>query len=121
MAEDRFEGWAILELMGHRRLAGWVTETELAGQGVLRLDVPREGAADDDGWLATQFYAPSALYCLTPTSEETARAVAARSAPEPVHRWELPAAPAVPVPAAADEIPDDDPWPDDREEDLVGP
>ena len=33
-----FEGWAILELMGHRRLAGYVREVELAGAGVLRLD-----------------------------------------------------------------------------------
>ncbi len=94
MADERFEGWAILELMGHRRLGGFVTETELAGHGVLRLDVPRplpwlEG---EGPWAATQFYAPSALYCLTPTSEEAARVVAARSQPEPVQRWELPSA-----------------------------
>lgn len=97
MADDRFQGWAILELMGHRRLAGWVTETELAGQGVLRLDVPHESDAADEAaeehgedlWLATQFYAPSALYCLTPTTEDVARALAARNRPEPVHRWEL--------------------------------
>lgn len=88
--DSKFAGWAILELMGHRRLAGWVTETELAGQGVLRLDVPAGAGVAD--WTASQFYAPTALYCLTPTTEETARAVAAASRPEPVHRWELPAA-----------------------------
>jgi hypothetical protein len=92
MAEDHFEGWAILELMGHRRLGGYVTETELAGQGVLRLDVPRPlpWQHGEGPWVATQFYSPSALYCLTPTSEDAARVVAAHSQPTPVQRWELP-------------------------------
>lgn len=35
-----FESWAILELMGHRRLAGYVREITLAGAGMLRIDVP---------------------------------------------------------------------------------
>jgi hypothetical protein len=42
--------------------------------------------------VATQFYSPAALYCLTPTTEEIARAVALRNQPEPVTRWELPPA-----------------------------
>jgi hypothetical protein len=37
---------------------------------------------------ATQFYSAAAMYCLTPTTEEMARAV--RSRPEPVQQWELP-------------------------------
>lgn len=93
--ETKFAGWAILELMGHRRLAGYVTETELAGSGVLRLDVPApevvEGAsASPSDWSSTQFYAPSALYCLTPVTEATAREVASVSHPQPVQQWELP-------------------------------
>ena len=95
---DKFQGWAILELMGHRRLAGWVTETELAGQGVLRLDVPRttaedavEGAPPDgeEPWLGTQYYSPAALYCMTPCDEASARAVARYAQPTPIHRYEL--------------------------------
>ncbi len=104
--ETSFEGWAILELMGHRRLAGYVTETEIAGAGVLRLDVP--GAEEDAEPFATQFYAPSALYCLTPTTEEIVRAVAARTRPAPVQRWELPSAPKRPEPEYEDL--DEDPW-----------
>lgn len=84
--DTTFEGWAVLELMGHRRLGGYVTEVELAGKGMLRIDVPGARAS------ATQFYSPAALYCLTPTTEEVARALAARAQPEPVHRWELPVA-----------------------------
>jgi hypothetical protein len=100
-----FEGWAILELMGHRKLAGYVSEVEVAGRGMLRLDVPR-AAAESDSWRATQFYSPQALYCLTPTDEATARALASRNQPEPVTRWELPAAvPPVDEPEAVEEDP----------------
>lgn len=85
--EGVFEGWAILELMGHRRLGGYVRSVELAGVGLFRIDVPAAGSED----MTTQFYAPSALYCLTPTTEELVREFARRNQPEPVHRWELPA------------------------------
>lgn len=91
---DPFKGWAILELMGHRRLAGLVSEQEIGGSGFLRLDVPgpstSDGPSGPSDFIATQFYSPSAVYCLTPTSEEMARAVAASNQPRPVQRWELP-------------------------------
>jgi hypothetical protein len=90
----KFEGWSILELMGHRRLAGYVTETEIAGAGMLRLDVPGENGHGPRGTVATQFYSPASIYCLTPTTEEVARALAQRNQPQPVQRWELPPAPA---------------------------
>jgi hypothetical protein len=79
-----FEGWAIVELMGHRRLAGHVGEQEIAGSAFLRLDVP---AATGEG--VTQFYSPSAVYCITPTTEDIARKVAAKYVPAPVSRFEL--------------------------------
>jgi hypothetical protein len=90
-------GWAIVELMGHRRLAGYVTEQEFAGTKLLRLDI-YEGPepqtlqeAEAAKPTATQFYGGSAIYCITPTTEETARAVAAARTHEPVQRWQLPA------------------------------
>jgi hypothetical protein len=91
-SEERapFEGWAILELMGHRRLAGYVREQELAGSGFIRLDVPGAEGEDD---VATQFYAPGAVYCLTPTTETIARRVALLAKPTPVTQFELPAGP----------------------------
>lgn len=83
---QKYEGWTILEILGHRRLGGFVTEMEIAGHGFLRIDIPDEG----DTQQATQFYAPSSVYCLTPTTEAMAKAVALRNKPEPVQRWELP-------------------------------
>jgi hypothetical protein len=118
---DAFEGWAIVELMGYRRLAGYVRQAEQFGVAMLRLDVPEhpwvDGCtcgsehpdsldpdhhnhachafrAEDDTEIkdvhATQFYGGSSIYCLTPTTEEAARAVATRARPTPVQSWELP-------------------------------
>ena len=83
--DGKFEGWVILELMGHRRLIGYLTEQELAGHPYLRIDV----LADPP---STQFYAPAAVYCITPTTEEMAKKASGLSRVAPISRWELPAA-----------------------------
>lgn len=79
-----FEGWAIVELMGHRRLAGYASQVEMFGAAMLRLDIPAK-----EGLSATQFYSGGSIYCLTPTTEETAKAFALRNQPTPVQRWEI--------------------------------
>jgi len=71
MAEG-YEGWAVVELMGHRQTAGLVSEVTLAGTTLLRVDSP---APDGDAIVASQMYGGSAIYCLTPCDEETARVV----------------------------------------------
>ncbi len=106
-----FEGWAVVELMGHRKLAGYVREQQVAGAGFLRIDVPGDG----DESIATQIYSPGAIYCLTPVTEELARRVAKTYRPEPVTRWEIPA---LPAPRATGGAPDDDP--DDDEDPSRG-
>lgn len=86
---ETFDQWAIVEMLGHRRVAGRVREVQLAGAGFLRLDIPAtEGHGEQ-----TQYIAPGSVYALHPVAEDVARAVAGRFRPEPVHRWELPAAP----------------------------
>lgn len=88
---ERFEEWAILELMGHRRLAGRVSEMTVGGAALIRIDVP-EGL-DGDGVKLTQLYAPGAIYCITPVAESVARGFAARLDVAPISRWELDALP----------------------------
>lgn len=100
--QDGFEGWAVLELMGHRRLAGKVSPATLGGSAVIRIDVPKP---ESDGYV-TQFYAGSALYALTPTTEELARRIARGAQPAPVQPWELDERPA--LPARASTAADDD-------------
>src|SRR5215216_2066499 len=84
--ENGIDGWAILELMGHRRLGGRVSEATIAGGAFIRIDVPHPNEAGI--FTASQFYSPSAVYAITPTTEEIACAIA-RGAPEPVSRWDL--------------------------------
>lgn len=84
--EFTFTGWAILELMGHRRLAGFVTPTILGSTVLLQVNIP--GSNKDD--FTSQFYNPSALYCLTPTTEDVCIAFSQSNQPAPVKRWELP-------------------------------
>ena len=89
--QSEFEGWAILELMGHRRLAGYVRAATIAGAGVIRIDIPKPlDQPQDEPIQSTQFYSPAALYALTPITEIMARNLAKMYQPEPVSRWELP-------------------------------
>lgn len=87
-----FEGtWAIVELMGHRRVIGMVTEATIAGTQFLRVDVL------DGDTTTTQYYAPSAVYGLHPTTEAVALKAAKSVAPyRPVSPYELAAAPEFP-------------------------
>lgn len=82
--ETGFKQWAILELMGHVRLAGLVSEEQLFGAAIGRVDIPQR-----DGSLVTQYFGGSSIYRLTPTTEEIARAVAAKSTPAPVQKWDM--------------------------------
>ena len=83
---ETFEGYCILELMGHRRLGGYVKEATIGGGSFLRIDVPGKEVGSV---VATQFYSPSAVYCITPTTELMARTVAIQNQPELVSEWEL--------------------------------
>lgn len=83
--KSSFAEWCILEIMGHRRLGGYVTEAEVGGIPLLRIDVYR-----GDGSTFSQLYGKAAVYCLTPTTEDVAKAVS-KDAGGPVSRWELPA------------------------------
>lgn len=82
-----YESWSLLELMGHRRLGGFVREVQIAGAGFFRIDLPGDTEGETH---STQFYPPSSVYCLTPVSEAAARAIARSSRPQPVATWELP-------------------------------
>lgn len=113
--DTTFEGWAILELMGHRRLIGRLSTATIAGASFLRIDIPQEGDKE-----ATQFYSPSAVYAITPTTEELALRAAHLNTVAPVSRFELPA-PKAPADAATelgqeddDECDQDDDYDDDR-------
>lgn len=71
MAEG-FAGYAVVEVMGHNRFVGWVTETTLAGAGVLKVEVPDVPGDDYRAGQAayTKYIPPASLYAMTPISED---------------------------------------------------
>lgn len=77
--------WAILELMGHVRTAGRVTEEEKFGVKMGRIDIPVL-----DGTFVTQYFGGASVYRMTLVDEAAARAVAISSGVHPVQSWEMP-------------------------------
>jgi hypothetical protein len=94
MAEtaDKFDQWAIVELMGHRKLAGRVSEEIRFGVVMCRIDVPDVFLPPDSLPMPgfTQFYGGSSLYSVTPTSEEVCRRFTTYHRERPVEAYELP-------------------------------
>jgi len=85
-AKTNFNEWALVELFGHQKIVGLVSEASLAGGAFLRVDVP-----EFDGARAfTRFYGPGAIYSINPVSEQVARDLLCQYRHEPVSRWELP-------------------------------
>lgn len=78
--EIKFDIWANVEVMGHRRFAGRVTEQVIAGCGFVRVDVPQV----DDRMAFTKLIGPSSIYCITPVSEEVANNLARQYRERPV-------------------------------------
>lgn len=72
MSTQAYEGWAVVELMGHRQRPGRVAEVEMYGGKLLRVDIPIEGGD------VTEFYGVASIYALRPVSEEIARDMAKR-------------------------------------------
>ena len=91
--------WAIVELYGHNKIAGLVTDDTWGGAAFLRVDVP--ATSTQAGF--TKFYGPGAIYCMTPVSEALARLAAESMRPRPVEEWELPRRPELPADGGDDE------------------
>jgi hypothetical protein len=87
---EKFEHWGIVELMGHQRAAGRLTEESVAGSNLLRVDIPTDtpsvGCA---GNFRTAYYGSSAIYALHITTEEVARTMALRSGARPPFAYEI--------------------------------
>lgn len=78
--DNEVQQWAILELMGHKVVAGYISKSEMFGKPMLRVDVPAVG----DNPSFTQMYGESAVYCITFVSEEYARQTAEVTRVKPI-------------------------------------
>jgi len=87
--ETKFDSWALVELFGHQRIVGHVTEQAIGGASFIRVDVPdANGAAR-----FTRMYGAAAIYAINPIDRETAIQLAQRVDAEPVKPYELPQIP----------------------------
>ena len=78
-----FASWAVVELMGHQQIAGYVTEEPIAGTPMLRVDVPATASLPP----FTKFVGGSAIYGITPTTQEIAERQARALEVRPFQEW----------------------------------
>ncbi len=83
--QEKFEAHAIVELFGHQKVAGKLTEQTIGGCHFIRVDVP----AFDDSPAFTKLYTQGAIYGVTFVSEQVARAAAQSYRVAPVNVYEL--------------------------------
>ncbi len=79
--QEKFDCWAVVEVMGHSRYAGRVTEQAIGGCNFVRVDVP-----EVDGRPAfTKLLGQASIFGITPVTEDIARRLAAQLAPVSVY------------------------------------
>ena len=87
--EKKQDQWAVVELFGHQKIAGLLTEATIGGCSFVRVDVPAIG--DAAGF--TKLYGNGAIYAISFVSEDIARRAASYYEVKPVQSYELPKLP----------------------------
>lgn len=97
--QPKFDQWCIVEVMGHSRFAGRVTEQAVGGCSFIRVDVP-----ECDGRSAfTKLLGGGSIFALTPCTEQVARAAGRSFRARPYEFFELPM-----LPTTVHDVPEDD-------------
>jgi hypothetical protein len=83
--ESKFDQWGVVEVMGHKKFAGHITEQVIAGSALVRIDVPETKVVDYNHVERTfasytKLIGVGSVYAITPTTEEIARAMATQIA-----------------------------------------
>ena len=77
--------WAILELFGHTKLAGHVTEYQFGGTNFIRVDVPETKTQPSFSKILNH----GAVYAITPVDEQLSRLQAENISARPLESYEL--------------------------------
>ena len=89
----------------NKKFAGFVTEQSLGGSSFVRIDVPEITLANGTTLPAfTKLFGAGSIYCLSPCTEETAKAFAAQLRSEAFALYE---APRLPAPRPVDDLDDE--------------
>lgn len=71
---SELRAWALVELFGHQRIVGWLTEQKIGSDVLLRIDVPdllKDGKIVRQGF--TRYFGAKAIYSITPVTEAVVR------------------------------------------------
>lgn len=77
--------WAIVEVLGHKKFAGKLTEQVFGAASMFRVDVPETDQGDRTTAAYTKLIGVGSIYCITPCTEAIARAAA-----QALERWNEP-------------------------------
>ncbi len=83
--QESFECWAIVELFGHQRVSGLVSERQVAGAGMVQVDVHNAAGTEV---LFTRLLNPKSIYAINPVEKSIALYSGEYSA-RPITRFEL--------------------------------
>jgi len=82
---EQFKTWAMVELFGHTRIAGEVTEQTIAGGAMVRIDVPETETSPG----FTRIVNVNAIYAINPMTEEMASSIAGQLNVKPIQAWDI--------------------------------
>lgn len=94
MPEQTNDLWAVVELFGHQRIAGRISEQTLGGQSFVRVDVPEITITERDGKTRTiaahtKSFGAGAIYSINWCDERAARLAAQSIQHEPISMYAL--------------------------------
>lgn len=82
---EKLELFAIVELFGHQKIAGKVTEQSIGPATFVRVDVPESEKQPS----FTRLLNPSAIYAINPVTEEVMKHMAGNLAAKPIESWDI--------------------------------
>ena len=85
MNDKKLELTALVELFGHQKVAGTVTEHAFGSATFIRIDVPETKEQPK----FTRFVNPSSIYAINPVTEEVMLQMAERLNEKPIDRWDI--------------------------------
>jgi hypothetical protein len=85
MNSEKLELFAIVELFGHQKMAGKVTEHTVGFATFIRIDVPETKQQPS----FTRLVNPSAVYAINPVTEEVMLYMAEDFHQKPIESWDL--------------------------------
>jgi len=83
--DDKFELTGIVELFGHQKVAGQISEYSIGSSTFIRIDVPDTKLQPK----FTRFVNPTAVYSINPTDKTTMQFMADAISAKPIDSWDF--------------------------------